>query len=238
MDTLAEVIAELKEKGTEKGRATYVKHGMPPDRVLGVSIADLKVVAKRIRNNQDLAVELYETGIMDAMYLAGMVADGAKLSEEQLNRWVRQTEGMQMISEYTITAIATDHPNARELALKWIDSDSESVATSGWTTYAGILATRPDSELDLDEIRQLLGKAIQGSQTAKNRVRHTMNNFVISVGCYVKQLNEEAKETARQMGKVKVDMGKTSCKVPDAVAYIQKVESMGRLGQKRKSMRC
>ncbi len=238
MQTLEEVMAELKSKGSEKGRTTYVRHGMPADRVLGVSIADLKTIAKKIRNNQDLAIELYETGIMDAMYLTGMVADGARLSEETLNRWAHAAEGMQMISEYTITALATDHPKARELALKWIESDSESVASSGWTTYAGIVATKPDSELDLEEIRLLLAKAIPGSKSAKNRVRHTMNAFVIAVGCYVKPLNAEAKEAGKQMGKVNVDMGATPCKVPDAVAYIQKVESMGRLGQKRKSMRC
>ena len=70
------ILAELKKKGTEKTRATYARHGMRPDRVFGVSVADLKVIAKEIKGQQALALELYNTGYMDAMYLAGMVADG------------------------------------------------------------------------------------------------------------------------------------------------------------------
>lgn len=45
--------------------------------MFGVSVADMKVIAKRIKGEQDLACELYQTGNSDAMYLAGMVADGS-----------------------------------------------------------------------------------------------------------------------------------------------------------------
>jgi hypothetical protein len=65
-----------------------------------------------------------------------------------------------------------------------------------------------------------------------------MNNFVISVGGYVAPLLDEAKAVARRIGKVSVDMGETDCKVPLATAYIEKIESMGRIGKKRKTMRC
>jgi hypothetical protein len=49
---------------------------------------------------------------------------------------------------------------------------------------------------------------------------------------------KNAKAAARQMGMVTVEMGETACKVPDAIAYIEKVEAMGRQGQKRKTIRC
>jgi hypothetical protein len=61
---------------------------------------------------------------------------------------------------------------------------------------------------------------------------------VISVGAYVKPLLKQAKATAQQIGEVSVDMGDTSCKVPVATAYIAKIEGMGRVGKKRKTMRC
>ena len=73
-------MAALKSKGKEQTRKIYSRHGMDPKRVLGVSTADLKLIAKTIKGQQDLACELYATGIMDAMYLAGMVADGAELT--------------------------------------------------------------------------------------------------------------------------------------------------------------
>ena len=65
-----------------------------------------------------------------------------------------------------------------------------------------------------------------------------MNSFVVSVGCYVKPLLKQAKTTAKQIGTVTVDMGETACKVPLATAYIEKAEKMGRVGKKRKTMRC
>src|SRR5580692_5514264 len=99
MPTLPSVIADLKSKGKENTRKIYSRHGMPLDRVLGVSTADMKLIAKTIKGQQALAQELYATGIMEAMYLAGMVADGAKMSRELLNEWAEGAAQMQMIAE-------------------------------------------------------------------------------------------------------------------------------------------
>ena len=65
-----------------------------------------------------------------------------------------------------------------------------------------------------------------------------MNGFVIAVGTYIKELTEKSKEVANKIGKVKVDVGGTACKVPLAIDYINKVIDKGRLGKKRKSARC
>ena len=231
-------MAELRTKGTEKGRNVYVRHGAPADRVLGVSVADLKVIAKTIKGQQALACELYDTGIMDAMYLAGIVADGAQMSKEQLNKWAKGAANMQMISEYTVPWVATENPHGRDLALRWIKSKQEHVAAAGWCTYAGLLATKADEDLDFKEIEQLLGTAVKGVRSAPNRVRYTMNGFVIAVGTYVTPLLKQAKAAAQEIGLVSVDMADTACKVPLATAYIEKVEKMGKVGSKRKTMRC
>ena len=73
---------------------------------------------------------------------------------------------------------------------------------------------------------------------APNRVIMCMNGFVISVGSYVQPLLKQAKAIARKIGKVEVDMGDTACKVPLALEYIEKVEQAGRVGKKRKTMKC
>ncbi|MBP86433.1 MAG: hypothetical protein CMJ64_06925 [Planctomycetaceae bacterium] len=65
-----------------------------------------------------------------------------------------------------------------------------------------------------------------------------MNGFVIAVGGYVKPLLKQAKSTAKKLGNVSVDRGDTACKVPDALAYIEKMETGGRIGKKRKTIRC
>ena len=74
--------------------------------------------------------------------------------------------------------------------------------------------------------------------TAPNRVRYQMNSFIISVGSYVKPLLAKAKAAAKKVGPVEVDMGDTACKTPLATDYIAKIEKMGRVGNKRKTLKC
>jgi 3-methyladenine DNA glycosylase AlkD len=238
MPTATSIMAELKSKGKEQTRKIYARHGMDPARILGVSTADMKVIAKTIKGQQALACELYATGIMEAMYLAGMVTDGAKLTRDQLNQWAEGADGLQMIAEYTVPWLAVDNPNGRALALKWMKSKKEHIAAAGWSTYCGLVSLLPDEELDLEEIQSLLDTAVKQAHTTPNRVRYTMNTFVISVGSYVKPLLKQAKAAARQIGAVKVDMGETACKVPLATECIEKIEAMGRVGQKKKTIRC
>lgn len=238
MPSAPAILAELKKKGRENTRQIYARHGNAIDRTFGVSVADLKVIAKTIKGQQALALELYETGNLDAMYLAGMVADGSKMTKQQLNSWAESGANLQMISEYTVAWVTVENPAARELALQWIKSKKEHVAASGWCTYSGIVATQPDETLDLAEIESLLGTVVKSIKTAQNRVRYTMNGFVISVAAYVKPLFKQAMAAAKQIGPVSVDTGDTACNVPLATAYIAKIQAAGRIGKKRKTMRC
>ena len=128
--------------------------------------------------------------------------------------------------------------HVRDLAMKWIRSKKESIASSGWCTYAGIVATKPDDELDLPEIEGLLNEIVKQIHGVPNHVRCTMNGFVIAVGAYVKPLLKQAKQVAKTIGAVSVDMGDTACKVPLASAYIEKIETAGRIGKKRKTIKC
>lgn len=236
MDTVSSVMDELRQKGSEQTRKTHCRHGAPDD-VFGVKVGDLKPIAKRILGQQELACKLYDTGNSDAMYLAGLVADGSQMNKRQLNSWAKRATWY-MISEYTVPGVAAESSHARELALKWMDSRQESIAACGWCTYAGIVATRPDDKLDADEISNLLTRVIGEIDDAPNRVRYCMNAFVIAVGTYVKPLLRQAKSAARKIGKVDIDVGETSCKVPLALEYIEKVEKLGRVGRKRTTMKC
>ena len=80
MNTVAEVMSELKKMGTEQTRKTFARHGAPLDKMFGVKVGDMKLILKKIKGNQSLAMDLYATGNSDAQYLAGLVADGAKMS--------------------------------------------------------------------------------------------------------------------------------------------------------------
>jgi 3-methyladenine DNA glycosylase AlkD len=235
MTTVEQVMTELKSKGSEQTRKTLARHGAPSD-TFGVKVGDLKTIAKKIRGNQALACALYETGNSDAMYLAGMVADGSKMSKKELESWASSAT-WHMLAESTVPAVAAQSSHARELAMKWIRSAKKSIASTGWCTYAGIVATRPDEELDLAEIERLLNHVVANIHAAPNHVRYTMNAFLIAVAAHVKPLLKRAKAAAKAVGAVSVDMGDTACKVPLATAYIEKIEKMGRIGAKRKTMK-
>jgi len=238
MATVASIMADLKKKGTAQTRKIYARHGMATDHMFGVSVADLKLIAKKIKGQQALALELYATGNLDAMYLAGMVADGSRMTQAELNAWAEGAANLQMIAEYTVPWVTVENPHARDLAIHWMKSKQERVACAGWCTYAGLVATQPDEALDLAEIEGLLVTVMEGISRAPNRVRYTMNGFVIAVGSYVQPLLKQAKAAARQIGAVSVDVGDTACKIPLATACIEKVEASGRVGQKRKTIRC
>ena len=238
MATVASIMAELKKKGKEQTRKIYARHGMATDNMFGVSVADLKLIARKIKGQQALAMELYATGNVDAMYLAGMVADGSLMTKAELNAWAEGAANLQMISEYTVPWVTVDNPHARELARQWMKSKKERVACSGWCTDAGLVATQADEALDLAEIQGLLHTVVKGISSAPNRLRYTMNGFIIAVGSYVKPLLPQAKAAARQVGAVSVDMGETACNVPLATAYIERIEAAGRVGRKRKTIRC
>jgi 3-methyladenine DNA glycosylase AlkD len=236
MNNVAQVMTELEKKGSEQTRKTFARHNAPSN-MFGVKVADLKVIAKKIKGEQDLACELYDTGNADAQYLAGIMADGSKMNKRQLQSWAKNAS-WHMVGEYSVPGVACESPHARELAIKWIGSKNESIASCGWCTYSGVIAVTPDDELDLAEVKELLNRVVSEIDNAPNRVRYTMNGFVISVGTYVKPLLKQAKAAAKKIGKVSVDMGGTACKVPLATDYIEKVEGMGRVGKKRKTIKC
>ena len=83
--------------------------------MFGVKIAELKIIAKKIKGNQVLACELYETGVSDAMYLAGIVAVGSQMTKK-LARPLGQTIYVgTCLFEYIVPGVATESPHAHEL---------------------------------------------------------------------------------------------------------------------------
>lgn len=234
--TKAEVMQELESLGSQTIKSILVKHGAV-EPFFGVKVEFLKRIAKKIKNDQVLAMELYATGNSDAMYLAGMVADGAKMSRSSLQTWAQKAP-WSMISEYTVPWVATEHPDGHELALEWIDSKEDHIAATGWCTLSGLLAVKPDEAIDIAEIKRLFSRIEKTIHQSGNRTKYTMNGFVIAAGGYVAALTSEAIALGKRIGQVEVNVGDTACKVPSAPDYIQKMKDKGYIGKKRKTIRC
>jgi 3-methyladenine DNA glycosylase AlkD len=230
------LLAELQSLGSESIKKVLMKHGAK-EPFFGVKIEHLKKIQKRIKKDHDLSLALYDTGVSDAMYLAGLISDPQKMTKAQLNKWLKGAYWY-MLSCFTVPWVASESRFGFELAREWIDSPKEQAASAGWCTWGSLLAIKPDEELDHAEIEKLLNRVQKEIHTAQNRVKYSMNNFVIAVGTYVPALAAKAKGVGKAMGVVEVDMGDTSCQVPSAIQYIEKVEKMGRQGKKRKTAMC
>jgi 3-methyladenine DNA glycosylase AlkD len=237
---VAETMSSLEKLGSAQTKKTWIRHGATGD-LFGVKIGDMKTLMKKLPKDpaerQALALGLYDTGNLDAMYLAGLLADGGRMSRKELEKWIGAAR-WPALAEYTVPWVACENAQAREVALAWIDSKRESVACAGWNTWSGIVSLTPDDELDLKEIEKLLARVEKEIGKAPNRVRYCMNGFVMAVGAGVKPLLARAKAAAKRIGVVEVDVGDTSCKVPVALEMIAKIESMGRVGKKRTTMKC
>jgi len=234
--TLEEIMQQLQQWGSESIKKTLVNHGAR-EPFFGVKVEDLKKIQKIVKKDYQLSLELFNTGNSDAMYLAGLISEPAKMTRENLDDWASKAYWY-MLSEFTVAWVASESQHGVEMGLKWIESEKENVATSGWSTLASIASIKLDEEIDAALYRHLLERVAKTIHSEKNRVRHTMNNFTISVGGYCKNLQKEAYETAFAIGKVCVNMGGTACKVPLASEYIKKMHARGSLDKKRKTAMC
>ncbi|MSQ94310.1 MAG: DNA alkylation repair protein [Gemmataceae bacterium] len=233
--TAKEIVAELKKLGNEKTKKMWMTHGAQ-EPCLGVKVEDMKKIQKRVKMDYAVALDLYDTGIADAMYLAGLIADDAKMTKKDLQKWVEGASSRWVV-EHTVPWVASSGPHGREMALKWIESKDEAIASSGWGTYSSLVAIKEDADLDLAEIKTLLQRVAKSIHQQPNRVKYVMNGFVIAVACYVKPLHKLAMDTAKGIGKVAVDLV-GGCKIPYAPDYIKKVEARRAIGKKRKSPKC
>jgi 3-methyladenine DNA glycosylase AlkD len=234
--TVKEIMAELEAKGNVGVKNIFLKHGIK-EPFFGVKIEYLKVIQKKVKKDYQLAKDLYATGNADAMYLAGLIADEDKMTKKDLSLWVKQAESTN-ISEYTVPWIAAESHDGYELALEWIDSKTEHIATAGWATLSSVMSIKADSELDIPVLKKLITRVEKEIHTVSNRVRSNMNGFVIAAGCYVPALTDAALNASKKIGAVKVNTDGTACKIPDAAIYINKVKDKGTLGKKKKMARC
>jgi 3-methyladenine DNA glycosylase AlkD len=234
--TAQEILKELEQYGDPNTKKTLMRHGAK-EPFFGVKVQDLKKILKKTKKNHELSLALYATGNSDAMYLAGLMADETRITEAQLEDWVRQAYWY-YLSEYAVPWVAAETKFGFELGKKWIEAKEENIAAAGWGTLAYYASVNRDEDLDIESYRQLLDKAGAEIHQCQNRVAYAMNNFVISIGCYIPALTKKAEEVAARIGQVTVHMDGTACQVPMAATYLEKAAKAGRVGKKRKTARC
>ncbi|MFM2202012.1 MAG: hypothetical protein RL040_1212 [Bacteroidota bacterium] len=234
--TSKEILARLEKMGSASIKKVYMNHGAV-EPFFGVKVGDMKTIVKEVKQNHTLALELYASGNSDAMYLAGLISSPKEMKKSDLQAWVKNARWY-MHSEYTVAWTTAESNFARELAMEWIASSNELIATAGWATYASHIQITPNDLLDVKEISVLVDKIEKGITKAPNRVKYVMNGFLIMVGTQIQELHAQVVNAAKKIGKVEVEMGGTACAVPDAISYIAKTVEKSGFGKKKKTAKC
>lgn len=227
---------ELEALGKERMKKMYMTNGAQ-EPLFGAATGAMKPIKKKIKINQPLAEELYATGNYDAMYFAGVIADPKAMTEADFNRWIDKAY-FYMLSDYVVAVTLSESDIAQDVSDKWIESGEELKMSAGWSCYCWLLGNRKDSEFSEDKISNMLDKVKDSIHEAPERTKSAMNNFVYTVGVSFKPLHEKAVETAKQIGVVEMKRDNKKSSFLNASENIQKQVDLGKLGFKRKYVRC
>jgi 3-methyladenine DNA glycosylase AlkD len=230
------VMQELEALGKERTKKIYISNGAH-EPLFGVATGQMKPIAKKIVKDQSLAEELYATGNYDAMYFAGIIADPNAMTEADFERWI-DAAYFYMLSDYVVAVTLAETDIAQVVADKWIASGEELKMSAGWSCYCWLLGNRPDVEFDESKIASMLDLVKNTIHDSPDRTKSAMNNFIYTVGVSYLPLHDKAVETAKAVGPVEIKREKKKSSFLLASDSIQKQVDKGKIGFKRKYVRC
>ncbi|SEJ45173.1 3-methyladenine DNA glycosylase AlkD [Bhargavaea ginsengi] len=230
------VMQELESLGKERTKKIYLSNGAH-EPLFGVATGAMKPMSKKIKINQSLAEELYATGNYDAMYFAGVIADPKAMTEADFDRWI-DAAYFYMLSDYVVAVTLSESPLAQDIADKWIASGEELKMSAGWSCYCWLLGSRKDDEFSEDKLSWMMEAVKNEIHDAPERTKAAMNYFLYTVGISYRPLSEQALETAREVGTVEMKRPNKKSSFLNASENIRKDLDKGRLGFKRRYVRC
>ena len=213
-----EILATLKKLGKPQTAAIYKRYGTG-DNVYGTLTSDIVKLTKKVKVDHALAMELWDSGNVEARAMALLIADPNKLTAADAERFLKEATG-RFLSFYLADLLARS-PMAHGLMRAWMKSSGETSREMGYSILAARLKEDPDSVSTADAATALstIEKEIARSP---NWARYAMNNALIAIGVYKPTLRQKAIAAAKRIGVVDVDHGETYCKTPNAAAYIAK----------------
>jgi 3-methyladenine DNA glycosylase AlkD len=230
------VMRELESLGTAHTRKSYLSRGVR-EPLFGVATGAMKPLKKQIGVDQALADRLWDSGNYDAMYFAGMIADVGVMTEADFDRWMDGAYGP-MLSDSVVAVTLAESSLAKSVADRWIRGGDEERAAAGWACYEWLLGWRPDDHFEPENVRELLELAAATIHAASPRLKRAMNRFIVAVGVSYRPLHDEALRAADAIGSVEVVSNGAVATLGSAAEQIRKTAAKGRIGFKRRAVRC
>jgi 3-methyladenine DNA glycosylase AlkD len=212
--TLPEVLKQLKALGNEKVRALNTRHGAG-DNQFGVSLGEIRTLAKKIRTDHALALSLWETGNIDAQFLATLLIQPKKLSARQMDRMVRSLTFVR-VADWLIAYVVRRHPDKEALRQEWMASEDRWAARAAWDLTAERVGKSPDG---LD-IPALLARIESEMADADPEVQWTMNNTLAGIGIHFPKHRKRAIAIGEKLGVYRDYPVSKGCTSPFAPIWI------------------
>lgn len=215
--TLEETLSQLETLGTEKMREFNKKHGVG-DNQFGVKMGDLRGLAKKIKTNHTLALELWDTGNIDARFLAILIINPKKLSKEELATMVK-SEKFTHVADWLYSYVVKDFPDTESFRKDWMNSENVMAARAGWSLTSGCVARNPDL-LDLPAV---LARIESEMADAAPEVQWTMNSTLANIGIRFPEHRIRALAIGEKLGIYRNYPVSKGCTSPFAPIWINEI---------------
>jgi 3-methyladenine DNA glycosylase AlkD len=196
MASVKGVLDKLQSKAKPEQLKGMAKYGMAVEQRLGVSVPDMRKLAKEIGRDHKLALGLWRTGIAEARILAGMVGDPAKLTEEQMEDWVKGINSWDVCDQVCMNLFEKNQLAWKKI-VDWSEREEEFVKRTAFSLIA-CLAWH-DKKASDEKFIELLPVIIRGARDERNFVKKAVNWALRNIGKRNLNLNEAAINTAREI---------------------------------------
>ena len=217
--TVVEVMAELKAKGNEKWRKMNAKNGAG-DNQFGVMMGDIRALAKKIKIDHELGIELWKTGNIDAMILAPFVMRPKDFNEDELNKMVSEATFTRVADSFN-SNIVKNHPLKEELRQKWMKSTDTMCHRAGWSLTTERVIKSPEG-LDLVA---LLDRVENEMGLAPENLQWMMNYCLAEIGIKFPEHRERAIAIGEKIGAFRDYPTSKGCTSPFAPIWINAMVS-------------
>lgn len=192
------ILKRLESISNPKTVEGMAKFGINPKKTLGISIPDLRKIARETGRDHQLAQELWESGIHKARILASYIDEPEKVGEEQLEKWVKDFDSWDVCDQ--VCGFFEETPYAYQKAIEWANREEEFVKRAAFALMAGLSVH--DKKTNNKEFEQFLPLVKQAASDERNFVKKAVSWTLRNIGKRNFNLNKKAIETAREIQKM------------------------------------
>lgn len=217
---LRETLAKLESLGDEKRRAWNIKNGVGKLKHFGVPTGDIRALAKKIKTDHTLALELWKTLNIDAQLLAMLLMKPKELSVKEIDKMVRQAT-FAWVADWFNAYIVKEQPDVEKekLRVKWMEDTNGWAARAGWNLTASKIG-KGGAGLDLPA---LLDRIESEMPTAPPETQWTMNSALANIGIHDAKLRKRAIAIGEKLGIYRDYPCSKGCTSPFAPIWINEM---------------